>query len=211
MPKFIKYIPTILLIILTFLIFNEPGPIWLFPFFLILYHLKDPIQKFLRLNIQKYLMVGILIGLFIELLAIIDNLNVPPEQRALFHPDPIPDLILGFGYYLFLMLGSYLVLKKYDYSLKQFFIITGIYGIISEQNGAILLQVLGGNILAGIYVFLSYGPLFAIPYLFFINDFKQLQRKKSKFLKYPITLLILELSYGLFLIYYLSVNPIVSS
>jgi hypothetical protein len=215
MFKLIKYILTILLIILTFLVFNEPGPVWFFPLFLLIYLLKNPIRRvinFKKIKLPiKYVLVGLMMGLFIEFLAILSSMKLPPEQRALFHPEPIPDLILSIGCYTALMIGSYFILKKYYFSLKQFFIFGGIYGLILEEHGGVLLQLLSGNILGGIYVFLSYGSLLAIPYLLFNENFNIFNRKKSNFLKYLFALLILLLSYMFFLIYYVLVNPIVSS
>ena len=119
-----------------------------------------PIFEFKKIKLRnKYVFVGLVVGLIIESLAIISSMSRLPENRDLFHPDPIPDLILAIGFYIVLMLGSYFILKKYKFSLKQFFITGGIFGLIFEEHGVVLLKLLNGDILGGIYVILSYGSL----------------------------------------------------
>lgn len=215
MANFIKYISITILIILTILIFNEPGPVWFFPIFLVIYLLKNPIRKIISLLVPKvllrYFLIGLASGLFIEFLAILSSAKLPLEQRALFHPDPIPDLILALGYYTALTLATYFILRKYNFSLKEFFILGGIFGLLAEEHGKILIQLLSGNILGGIYVFLSYSSFLALPYMIFSEDFNKFKRKKSIISKYLIALLILALFYALFLLYYLLINPILSS
>lgn len=215
MGKFIKSILIIILIILTFLIFNEPGPVWFFALFLIFYLSRKSIRKIINLLIHKlavkYFLTGIVGGLFIEFLAILSSMKLPPAQRALFHPDPIPDLILGVGYYTALTLGGYFIVKRYKFSLIQFFLLGGIFGLIGEEHGGVLLQLLAGNILGGIYVFLSYASFIALPYMLFNEKFNKFIRKKSRILKYPVGLLILAFFYVLFLLYYLLINLILSS
>jgi len=215
MKKFIKPVLIIILAILTFLIFNEPGPVWMFSLFLILYLLRNPIKKIISIVMPirslKYFLIGLISGLFIEFLAILSSMKLPVGQRALFHQEPIQDLILAAGYYAFLTIGTYFILKKYEFSLKEIFILGGIFGLIAEQHGGILLQLLSGNILGGIYVFLSYGSFLALPYMLFNEDFNKFDRKKAAFLKYLFALLILAIGYGLFLLYFLLMNPIVGS
>lgn len=193
---------------MTYLVFNKPGPVWLFPPLLILYPLREKIGGFVgkltkKKNI-KYVISGLFVGLIIEILAIINSMKLAPEQRALFHPEPITDLIFGAGYYILLMTGSYLIAKRYNFSLKQFFVLGGIFGLLLEQHGEVLLQVLGGNILGGIYVFLSYGALLAFPYMFFESDFGKSDKKRKKlgFFGYVLSFLILAGFYLLFLVYY---------
>jgi hypothetical protein len=213
MKKWLRIPLIIILAVLTILIFNEPGPVWFFPIFLIAYLFKDKLSRLENLKprlIIKYVIFGVLIGLIIEMFAIIASQSIPIGQRALFHQEPIPDLILAIGYYAMLMLGSYIMLRRYNYSLKQIFILGGIFGVILEQHGGVLLSIFEGNILGGIYVFLSYSSLIALPYLVFQKGFNKFKRKETIW-KYLISLLILIGFYLLFLGYFLIVNPIVSS
>ena len=206
------YIPMIILAILVFLVFNEPGPVWFFPIFVIAYFLRKHLSRLGNLNmklITKYVIVGVIIGLAIEFLAIIATQSIPYGQRELFHQAPIPDLILALGYYATLMLGSYFILKRYKYSLKEFFILGGIFGLIFEAYGQVFLSVIQGNFLGGIYVFLSYSSLIALPYMIFEKEFeKDKTPKKSSKLKYIKSLLILALFHLIFLAYFIIVNPI---
>lgn len=215
MINLIKLVIIIPLVVLTFIIFNEPGPIWFFALFLILYLLKDPIKKIISGVMPvlpiRYFLVGVIGGLFIECLAILNNLKLPAEQRVLFHPDPIPNLILGLGQYVALAIGSYFILRKFDFSLWEFFVFTGIFGVVIEEHGGILMQVLGGNILGGIYVFLSYASFLALPYMLFREDFNEFSRKKAIIPKYLIAILILALFYALFLLYVFLMTPIVGA
>lgn len=212
MVKLVKSILIILLAILTVLIFNEPGPIWLFAIFLIVYLLRNPIRKTInqvlpKLSI-KYFLAGFITGMFIEFLAILNNMKLPPEQRVLFHPDPIADLILGAGQYIALTVGTYFILKKCDFSIKEFFVLGGVFGLVVEQHGGILMQLLNGNILGGIYVFLSYSSLLAFPYMLFSKDFSDFNRTKSIIPKYVIAVSILVFFYALFLLYILLMYPL---
>mgnify|MGYP003977509971 CR=1 FL=1 len=150
MKKWLRIPLIIILAVLTILIFNEPGPVWFFPIFLIAYLFKDKLSRLENLKprlIIKYVIFGVLIGLIIEMFAIIASQSIPIGQRALFHQEPIPDLILAIGYYAMLMLGSYIMLRRYNYSLKQIFILGGIFGVILEQHGGVLLSIFEGNIL----------------------------------------------------------------
>ncbi|MBW2989961.1 hypothetical protein KY358_06620 [Candidatus Woesearchaeota archaeon] len=212
MNSILKIFVVLALSFLTFIIFNDPGPVWFFPLFLVALLFKDFFAKFRIMKgglALRYVCAGVFFGLLIEFLAILSSQGVPAGQRALFHQEPIPDMILAFGYYALIMVGSYMILKKYDYSLKEFFVFGGIFGILLEEHGKVLLQVLAGNILGGIYVFLSYSSLLALPYVIFNEDFKRYPRKSS-ILKYPVSLLMLIVFYLFFLGYFLLVNPLIS-
>ena len=130
------------------------------------------------------------------------SLKLPADQRALFHPMPIPDLIFAVGYYAALSVAGYLLLKKTSFSLKQVFILGGIFGLIAEQHGAVLMGVLAGNILGGLYVFLSYASLLAIPYLIFEKDFARKKREEPSAASYPIALIYWGVAYVALLVYY---------
>ncbi len=199
----------IFLAIITIIVFNEPGPVWFFPVFLIALMIRKDIRKWMPAKKKissKYVAFGLAAGLFIEVLAILNSLKLVPEQRALFHPLPVPDLIIAVGYYAVLSIASYLILKKTSFSLKQVFVLGGIFGLIAEQHGAVLLGILAGNILGGIYVFLSYASFLAIPYLIFERDFARRKREKPVFASYPIVLVYWGVAYVIFLAYYIIVS-----
>jgi len=202
----------ILLAVLNIVIFNEPGPVWMFSLFLVLIVFKEQILKIIHVKFKlsnKYVITGLIAGLIIEVLAIINSMKLAPADRALFHPDPIPDLILAVGYYVLLGIGSYILLRKNKFYVNEVFVLGGIFGLIVEQHGLVLLSVFAGNILGGIYVFLSYGAFLALPYLLYFNEFKG-KRNSSKIM-YVKTLLIWAVFYLAFLVYYVSVKAILAS
>ena len=209
----VSKLKTILIILLAFLVLivTAPGPIWFFPLFLVVYLLREKIsfllKRFRSLPI-KFFAIALLTGFFVELLAIINSLPLPPEQRALFHPDPLPDLIFAFGYYAFIALGAFFILKRYDFSLRKFFSFAGIYGVLTEQLGAVFAMVLSGNLLAGIYVFFSYGSFLALPYLVLEKDFAELKRKKTRITSYILSMLVLFFCFFLFALYFLVVQAV---
>ena len=68
---------------------------------------NDPDSKrsdhitFNKRRIFFYLTIlGLLAGELTEIFAILSNLNLPPEQRILFLPDPFLDLVVSVAYYL---------------------------------------------------------------------------------------------------------------
>jgi len=193
----------IIIALFTLFVFNEAGPIWVFSVFILFYIFRNKIK--VKLSLLKYILFALITGLFIEALAIINSLKLPIEERALFSPYPIPDLIFAIGYYSFFALGIFFILRKYKFSLKELFIIGGIFGIFAEQHGLVFLSF---NSINYLYVFLSYGSFIALPYLIFFRDFKKLKRKQTN-LKYLFIILALIVSYLAFLVYYLLLSQII--
>lgn len=168
-----------------FLVFLIVVPVLaIFPFFLLLWSIQPRIQLDLNHFSRKYILLGLLFGLATEALAILDNLDAPPEEKILFHPDPAVDLLLGAGFYFFIALGWALLIRRYSFTWKSIFVIGGIWGICAEQDFAILLSPLTQGIIIGllsyVFVFLVYGPFMAIPALFFRESFSTAERKERK-------------------------------
>lgn len=109
--------------------------------------------------------VGIIFGLVTEVFAIIENLDVPPEQRILLHADPFSDLVLGFFYYLFVIGTWYLLVKRYAYTKKELFLITGVYGIFTEEMGQVFIRMI---------TIPFYGQLYAVYIVFVYGIFPML-------------------------------------
>ncbi|MHA1822205.1 MAG: hypothetical protein ACTSU2_02045 [Promethearchaeota archaeon] len=126
-------------------------------------------------DIIKLSIIGLLFGELTELFAVLSNLNLPPEERILFHPDPIIDLVLGFAYYFPLFFVLSILIIKIEINLKELFIIGGIYGILTEQDGGILLSF---NIIFWFYVFLVYGSYIAVPYIVYSEKLAMFKRKQ---------------------------------
>ena len=128
-----------------------------------------------RERLANYLAVGMASAYLTEILAIIDNLNKPPAERALLHPDPLIDLYLALAYYLPFILYWGLAVRRYDYSWRDVFLIGGATGILMEQSGAVFLSM---NPLAWLYVLLVYGSYKAIPVLVAEGCLKERERRE---------------------------------
>ena len=207
-----------ILVLVTLGIFRNPGPVWLFPIFLIAYQYKDKLYKekeiiknkkklkWLPKHLgKKYVLTGILIGIFLEILSIINNMGIEIGKKTLFHQKPIQDIILALGYYGILAIAGYWILRKYKYSILQFFTLGSIFGIVFEQHGKILLGLFNLKILDGIYVMLTYGSFFGLNYLIYLRYFKE-QRLNPGTKDYLKSFLSLGIAYFCFLIYYYLAN-----
>ena len=134
--------------------------------------------------ILKLVILGILTGILTEILAIIDNWHLPVAEKALFHADPVINILLGLGYYIPLFAVWYFLFKKYDYKTSEVFFIGGLLGIFAEQVGAVFLSF---NIFAWAYAFLVHGAILAIPFHILKDEFHP--SRKSKFIKYLLGIL----------------------
>ena len=181
---FMKKAVTIMSFVL-FLTFLIVVPVLaIFPLFLFIQSIHSRIRLSTHNFYRKYILLGLLFGLFTEFLAILDNLDAPPEEKILFHPDPVIDLLLGVGFYFFIVAVWAVLIKQYSFTAKSIFVIGGIWGICAEQTFAILLSPLTQGIIVGlfsyVFVFLVYGPFMAIPPLFFEKSLCTLERKERK-------------------------------
>jgi hypothetical protein len=173
--------------ILGFLVLIIQIPVLaIFPLFLMVWSLRNRIQMRGTHFSITYIVVGTLCGCITEGLAILDNLDKPPQEKILFHPDPGIDLLLGVGFYFFIALVWAVLFKRYAISWKAILVIGGIWGIFAEQNGAVLLSISTLGVIPALlaygFVFLVYGPFMAIPALFFEKEMKIMKRKKMKFI-----------------------------
>jgi len=92
-------------------------------------------------------------------------------------PDLFTDFILIAGLYIGIPIVWYFLLKKYQFNLKEVFVLSGIFGVFAEQDFAVLLTF---NPLAYLYVFLVYGSLITIPFILNRDSFEFLKRKNNK-------------------------------
>jgi hypothetical protein len=106
----------------------------------------------------------LLSGSLTETLAWMNNYSKAAPQPALLHPQPIPDLILGLGFYGGWALAWLIAFRWFRFTLLEVFLATGLLGIGFEQLGAVFLVMAGtfmGNplqsLLIGAYVFVVYG------------------------------------------------------
>ena len=55
-------------------------------------------------------------------------------------------------YYLMLILTWYALIKAFTYSKSEVFVITGIYGILTEEVGQVFLRIFRGSVIGLLYV-----------------------------------------------------------
>ena len=121
--------------------------------------LRDMVRRTQVNSHILFFILALLSGFAVEILAIIDNLPKPPEERILLNPDPIIDMYLATAYYSAFAIAWDLALHRVNFTHREVFIIAGSFGIIFEQTGAILLSM---NPFIWLYVFLVYGSYQAL-------------------------------------------------
>lgn len=155
--------------ITTLLIFSVFVLVWLCSPYLI------RLPKFGLPLFVRYVGVGLLFCVLTEYFVFKENFE-------LFNSNAAYDIFLSLGIYMSLNLIWYFLLKKYPFSLKEIFATAGVWGIVFEQNFKILLSF---NPLAYLFIFVVYGSLVSIPFLFYGLEFQiyiRLENKK-KYLK----------------------------
>ena len=148
---FLALIPAILIPLL--------GLTWLnFSAFCLLVHYREAFSRWygnLKLSKElKFLLFALVFGYLVEILAVIDNIPLPPEDRILLNSNPALDLYLALGYYLAFAIVWLLILRRYRFKFWEVFLIAGSFGILFEQTGRIFLSF---NPFLWLYVFLVYG------------------------------------------------------
>ena len=116
----------------------------------------------------RYLLLTVLVGFLTETLAWAGNYLARAEQPALLHPQLLYDLLLSPGIYGAWAVGWIVLTRRWRFSLAEVFILQGVYGVVLEQQGAILmagLEKMPLGILLWLYVFLVYGSASGLAYL----------------------------------------------
>ncbi len=80
-----------------------------------------------------FVVLGIILGLYTEVCAILGNMHKPEAERILMSPHPAMDVVFGFFFYGLFILTWYAVLRRWNFSLWQVFWISGCFGILTEQ------------------------------------------------------------------------------
>jgi hypothetical protein len=117
----------------------------------------------------KLVVLFLLTGVLTESLAWTNNYLKAAEEPALFHPQLIPDLIIGMGFYGGWALAWLIALRWYRFTVPEAFIVTGLQGIFFEQLGAVFLVMLAvfkqnpfASLFVGLYVFAVHGAIVGI-------------------------------------------------
>lgn len=160
-------------ILIAFIINIKEWMLLIFPFFCIVYYFREKLSAIVE-NIPystfvKYFLIGTFTGLLAEYLAISSGFGF-------FNPNLVKGFILSVGFYGAIPVIWFFLLQKYSFSIRSVFSLGGIWGICVEQDLAILLSF---DIFAYLYVFVVYGSLICIPYLFTIQNFEGLVRKEG--------------------------------
>jgi hypothetical protein len=135
----------------------------------------------------RFLGFMVLVGFLTETLAWAGNFLARAEQPALLHPQLLYDLLLSPGIYGAWAVGWIVLTWRWPFSLAQVFVVQGLYGILLEQQGAILLSGLRAmplGLVLWLYVFLVYGAAAGLGYLPFENRLAAAGARDSRW-KFP--------------------------
>ncbi len=139
-------------------------------------------------------------GFLTEFLAWMNNFLPRSENPALFHPQLIPDLLLGFGVYLGYAVAWIIVLRYYRFSLASVFVAAGLLGIFIEGNFdmsywpliSIIKNLISDPVMSMVmsaYLFVVYGSIMGSGYFLVEDEFRENDTKKSNsWVKYPIAI-----------------------
>jgi hypothetical protein len=89
----------------------------------------------------QLLVFFLLSGTLTEALAWGSNYAEAAEHPALLHPQLIPDIILGFGFYGGWVAAWLIAFRWFRFTLAETFLITGFQGVFFEQLGAVAVKM----------------------------------------------------------------------
>jgi hypothetical protein len=130
-------------IVLTVVGVRNNSMLLIFPMWIFTSLNREPLRRLVRgvpLSVS-FIGFGLLFGLLTEIFAIVNNRHLPPEQRILLSPNPVLDLVYGVFYYLMLIVTWYALIKAFRYSKSEVFVVTGLYGIMTEEVGQVFLRI----------------------------------------------------------------------
>jgi hypothetical protein len=173
------------LVCLTPLFHGKIQAILIFPVFLLLLAIKPYLPALRGTPLAfRYIAIGIASGMLTEWLVFMAHFQVFREHLGV-------NLLVAIGIYAPLVVIWFRLLLRYRFSLLEVFLVSAVWGVIFEQNGAVLLS---GNPLGWLYVALIDGAWMSIPFLFCRDELDQLPRTSSR-KKYFIALGFLTLAY----------------
>ena len=136
----------------------------------------------------------LLSGSLTETLAWIGNFLKGAQEPALFHPQLIPDLILGIGFYGGWAIAWLIAFRWFRFTLLEAFVVTGFQGIFFEQLGAVFVEMLSVfasnpllSILLGAYVFLVHGSVTGLAFAPLIRRF-DLPHRSRHWVRFPVVI-----------------------
>lgn len=178
----------------------------IFPMWIFTYLIREPLKRLLR-NVPlsvSFIGFGVFFGLLTEIFAIFNNRSLPPEQRILLSPDPVLDLVYGFFYYLLLIVTWYALIRGFRYSKKEVFLITGIYGVFTEEVGQVFVRIFTVPVVGLLYAVVVSFVYGIFPMLAYMVSEEKLGAKKAnvivRFLVAAPVLFVEWAVYGLFVL-----------
>lgn len=136
-------------------------------------------------------------GLVGETLAWANNYLAATEPPILFHPQLIPDLILGVGFYGGWGIAWMIVTRLFPFTFREVFCTTGVMGIAVENNLAVLKTILASLLanplhaaMLGLYVFAVYGSMAAIPFVILDRAITS-PRQRHHWIKYLVAIVLM--------------------
>jgi hypothetical protein len=98
-----------------------------------------------------FVAAAVCFGLLTEAFAVLTNLSRPPAERILLDPDPSRDLLMALAYYSAVATTWWWLLRRWRFSQRDVFLTTGLFGIVVEETGLVLLRIVTWPILGAIY------------------------------------------------------------
>jgi hypothetical protein len=125
----------------------------IFPMWIFTYLKQATLRRWVkRVSLSiSFIGFGLFFGLLTEAFAILNNRHLPPQKRILLSPDPVLDLAYGFVYYLMLILTWFALIKRFRYSRMEVFIITGMFGIMTEEVGQVFVRIFRAPVIGLLY------------------------------------------------------------
>lgn len=181
------------------LLLRKDPTLLIYSLFVLSYFLRDKfVSRTNKIILPKSLKFFVLVSFsafIVEIFAWLESyLNRNPNPPLL-HPQLFADLISAVGFYGSWVIAWLVLMKFFKYSLKEVFVIQGLYGIFIEQQGAVFLQGLTNplGVIWWVYVFLVYGSVIGIAYLPVRDEFFQ-EERSNHWIKYPLAFVFIFIS-----------------
>lgn len=131
----------------------------IFPMWIAVYLFRDRLAGLAARVPRDYgfLVAVVGFGMLTETFAIVQNLSRPASERILLDPEPAKDLVFALVYYSAVGVTWLALLRWRAYSRLDVFVVTGVFGIVVEQLGAVLVSILTAPLLGALYaVFVAF-------------------------------------------------------
>lgn len=158
----------------------------IYSLFVVAVFARRPIEALAaRVRVPRALAFAALVlvcGLLTETLAWTSSYLARAPEPALLHPQLAYDLLLSPVVYGGWALAWPLLMRRWRFSLVEVFTIQGIYGVLLEQQGAVLRQGLASlpwGVVMWAYVFLVYGSAVGLAYLPFERAYASEDRRRG--------------------------------